>query len=324
MLIKPLIQTLAIATLVCSPFLASAQSNWPTKPIRFINPFPAGGGTDTFARPMAAVLGKQLGQQIIIDNQGGAGGTVGASNAARATPDGYTFLVGAIHHTIAPSVYSKLTYDIEKDFVPVTVLAMVPNVAIVQPKYGLNSFKDLVDYAKKNPGKLTFATPGAGTAQHLAAEMVKLNRGIDLLHIPYKGMGPAMQDFLGGTVDLIFDGMGASAQQIKAGKAKAVGLMAAKRSAQFPDIPTLAEQGFPGLEMTTWYALWALKGTPQDVIDRMHKEVMKAATDDVVKNAWSNASAEFPGMSQAEFGRFVRSEIERYSKVAKAANLKLD
>jgi tripartite-type tricarboxylate transporter receptor subunit TctC len=324
MLIKPLIQTLAIATLVCSPFLASAQSNWPTKPIRFINPFPAGGGTDTFARPMAAVLGKQLGQQIIIDSQCGAGGTVGASNAARATPDGYTFLVGAIHHTIAPSVYSKLTYDIEKDFVPVTVLAMVPNVAIVQPKYGLNSFKDLVDYAKKNPGKLTFATPGAGTAQHLAAEMVKLNRGIDLLHIPYKGMGPAMQDFLGGTVDLIFDGMGASAQQIKAGKAKAVGLMAAKRSAQFPDIPTLAEQGFPGLEMTTWYALWALKGTPQDVIDRMHKEVMKAATDDVVKNAWSNASAEFPGMSQAEFGRFVRSEIERYSKVAKAANLKLD
>ena len=303
--------------------IAHAQA-WPNKPIRFVNPFPAGGGTDTFARPMAAVLTKQLGQSVVIENLGGAGGTVGAAVAAKAAPDGYTFLVGAIHHTIAPSVYQKLTYDIEKDFVPITVLAKVPNVVISQPKQGFNSFKDLLTHAKANPGKLTFATPGAGTAQQLAAELVKVNQGLDLLHVPYKGMGPAMQDFLGGTVDLVFDGMGASAAQVRAGKAKALGLMAAKRSAQFPDIPTLAEQGYPGLEVTTWYGLWALKGTPQEVIDKMHVEIIKAANDDIVKNAWNNASAELPTMSRAEMTSFVRSEVERWGKVSKAAGIKVD
>jgi tripartite-type tricarboxylate transporter receptor subunit TctC len=313
----------ALGLCAVSASVANAQA-WPNKPIRFVNPFPAGGGTDTFARPLAAVLTKQLGQSVVIENLGGAGGTVGAAVAAKAAPDGYTFMVGAIHHTIAPSVYQKLTYDIEKDFVPITVIAKVPNVVISQPKAGFNTFKDLLAYAKSNPGKLTFATPGAGTAQQLAAELVKVNQSVDLLHVPYKGMGPAMQDFLGGTVDVIFDGMGASAAQVRGGKAKALGLMAAKRSAQFPDIPTLAEQGYPGLEVTTWYALWALKGTPQDIVDKMHAEVMKAANDEIVKNAWNNASAELPSMSRAEFGGFVRSEMDRWGKVAKAAGVKVD
>jgi tripartite-type tricarboxylate transporter receptor subunit TctC len=302
---------------------AQAQA-WPNKPIRFINPFPAGGGTDTFARPLAAVLGKQLGQSVVIENIGGAGGTVGAAIAAKAAPDGYTFLVGAIHHTIAPSVYQKLPYDIEKDFVPVTVLARVPNVVIVQPKFGFTTFKDLIAHSKANPGKLSFASSGSGTSQQLAGELVKLNLGLDMLHVPYKGMGPAMQDFLGGTIDVVFDGMGASAAQVRSGKAKAIGLMAAKRSAQFPDIPTLAEQGYPGLEVTTWYALWALKGTPQEVVDKMHAEVMKASNDEIVKTAWNNASAEFPGYSRVEFEKFVRGEIERWGKVAKAANVRVD
>jgi tripartite-type tricarboxylate transporter receptor subunit TctC len=303
--------------------IAHAQA-WPTKPIRWVNPFPAGGGTDTFARPMAAVIGKNLGHQIVIENLGGAGGTVGAGVAAKAAPDGYTFLVGAIHHTIAPAVYPKLNYDIEKDFVPVTVLALVPNVVVVQPKLGLNTFKDLIAYGKANPGKLTFATPGSGTSQQLAAELVKVNQGLNFLHVPYKGMGPAMQDFLGGTVDMIFDGMGASAAQVRAGRAKALGLMATKRSPQFPDLPTLAEQGYPGLEVTTWYGVWALKGTPQDVIDKMHAEIMKASEDPIIKTAWANASADFPGMSRADFTKFVGSEIERWGKVAKAAGVKLD
>jgi tripartite-type tricarboxylate transporter receptor subunit TctC len=304
---------------------AHAQSaGWPNKPIRFVNPFPAGGGTDTFARPMAAVLSKQLGQQVVIENLGGAGGTVGAAVAAKAAGDGYTFMVGAIHHTIAPSVYPKLQYDLLADFVPVTVLAFVPNVVVAQPKYGFNNMKDLITHAKANPGKLSFATPGSGTSQQFAAELVKVNQGINLLHVPYKGMGPAVQDFLGGTVDLIFDGMGASAAQIRAGKMKPLGLMATKRSAAFPDIPTLAEQGLPGLEVTTWYALWAVKGTPPEIVDRMHAEVMKAAEDPIVKTAWGNASAEFPGMSRAEFGRFIGTEMKRWGEVAKAANVKLD
>ncbi len=320
--IKGTIALTVIASAMLGP-IAHAQA-WPTKPIRWVNPFPAGGGTDTFARPMAAVIGKNLGQQVVIENLGGAGGTVGAGVAAKAAPDGYTFLVGAIHHTIAPAVYPKLNYDIEKDFIPVTVLALVPNVVVVQPKLGFNTFKDLIAYGKANPGKLTFATPGSGTSQQLAAELVKVNQGLNFLHVPYKGMGPAMQDFLGGTVDMIFDGMGASAAQVRAGRAKALGLMATKRSTQFPDLPTLAEQGYPGLEVTTWYGVWALKGTPQDVIDKMHAEIMKASEDPIIKTAWSNASAEFPAMSRADFTKFVGSEIERWGKVAKAAGVKLD
>ncbi|MEN9560139.1 MAG: hypothetical protein RLZZ502_1350 [Pseudomonadota bacterium] len=323
-----LLTLLAAATLPYTS-LAQAQntasaSGWPTKPIRWVNPFPAGGGTDAFARPLSAVLYKQLGQQVVIENLGGAGGTVGAAVAARAAGDGYTFFVGAIHHTIAPGVYTKLSYDLEKDFIPIGVIAKVPKVVIAQPKLGFNNFRDLVDYAKKNPGKLSFATPGAGTAHHLAGELVKLNLGIDLLHVPYKGAGPAMQDFLAGNVDVIFDGMGSAAPQIKSGKAKALGIMHAKRASSIPDLPTLAEQGFPNLEMTTWYALWAIKGTPPEVVERMHRELQKAAQDEVIKTAWANASAEFPSITPAEFTRFVRSEIERYGKVSKAANLKVD
>lgn len=302
----------------------SAFAQWPDKPIRIINPFPAGGGTDTFARPLAAVLTKQLGQQVIIENQGGAGGTLGAGNAARATPDGYTFLMGAIHHTIAPSVYQKLAYDIEKDFMPITVAAFVPNVVVVHPKHPFKNMKDLTEFAKANPGKLNFATPGAGASQHLAAELYKANQKVDLVHVPYKGMGPAMQDLLAGHVDLVFDGMGASAAQVKAGKIVPLGLMAAKRHPQFPDIPTLAEQGMPGMEVTTWYALWAIKGTPQPIVDRMYKEVIKAFEDPVCKTAWQNAAADFGGMPPAEFAKFIRSEIERWGKVAKAANVRVD
>jgi tripartite-type tricarboxylate transporter receptor subunit TctC len=316
---------MGLAALACATFAAGVHAQaWPTKPIRFINPFPAGGGTDTFARPLAAVLGKSLGQQVVIENLGGAGGTVGASVAAKAAPDGYTFMVGAIHHTIAPSVYKSLSYDIERDFIPIAVIATVPNVVVAQPKFGFNTFKDLVEYAKANPGKLSFATPGSGTSQQLAAELVKVTHKVDLLHVPYKGMGPAMQDFLGGTVDTIFDGMGASAAQIRAGKAKALGVMASKRSTQFPDIPTLAEQGYPGLEVTTWYGIWALKGTPQEAIDRMAKDVIKASEDPIIKSVWANASAEFPTMSAAELVKFVHTEIERWGKVAKAAGVKVD
>ncbi len=314
-----------MTALACATLAAGAQAQaWPTKPIRFVNPFPAGGGTDTFARPLAAILSGSLGQQVVIDNLGGAGGTVGAAVAAKAAPDGYTFMVGAIHHTIAPSVYKALSYDIERDFVPVALIATVPNVVVVQPKLGLNSFKELLNYAKANPGKLTFATPGSGTSQQLAAELVKLTQKVDMLHVPYKGMGPAMQDFLGGSIDTVFDGMGASAAQIRAGKAKPLGVMASKRSAQFPEVPTLAEQGYPGLEVTTWYMIWALKGTPQAVIDRMAKDVAKAADDPVIKNVWANASAEFPTMGAQELVKFVRSEIERWGRIAREANVRVD
>lgn len=304
----------------------STAQNWPTKPVRLVNPFPAGGGTDTFARPLAAQLSKQLGQQFIVDNIGGAGGTIGAAQAARAPGDGYTFLIGAVHHTIAPSIYAKLSYDIEKDFIPVTLLAVVPNVIVVQPNKlpQVKTVKDLVDYARANPGKLNFGSPGSGTSQHLAGELFKVNNQVSMVHVPYKGMGPAMQDFLAGSLDLVMDGMGASAAQIKAGKARAIGLMSAQRSQYFPDIPTLIEQGFQNSEVSTWYALWAVKGTPPEVIDAMYRETLKALDEPSLKTGWANAAAEPGGMPPAEFAKYVRSEIERWAKVTKASGAKLD
>jgi tripartite-type tricarboxylate transporter receptor subunit TctC len=306
-------------------FAAGALAQgWPAKPVRFINPFPAGGGTDTFARPLSAVLTKNLGEQFIVENQGGAGGTIGAANAARATPDGYTFFIGAVHHTIAPSVYARLSYDIEKDFVPVTLLAIVPNVLVLNQATKFRTVKELEAYARVNPGKLNYGTPGSGTSQHLAAELFKLNTKTFIVHIPYRGLGPAMQDFLAGNFELMFDGMGASAAQLRAGKIRGIGLMAAKRNPQFPDIPTFAEQGYPGMEVSTWYAMWGIRGTPQPIIDKMYQEVVKASQDPIVKRAWESAAADFGGQSPEEFGKFVRSEIERWGKVAKAAGVKVD
>jgi tripartite-type tricarboxylate transporter receptor subunit TctC len=317
-------RTLLLVALMATSSAALGQA-WPNKPVRLVNPFPAGGGTDTFARPLSAQLSKQLNQQFIIENIGGAGGTVGAAQAARAPGDGYTFMIGAVHHTIAPSIYPKLSYDIEKDFVPVTMLAIVPNVIVVQPgKLQAKTVKELVDYAKANPGKLNFGSSGSGTSQHLAGELFKVNNQINMIHVPYKGMGPAVQDFLGGTLDLLFDGMGASAAQIKAGKARAIGLMAAQRSPQFPEIPTLAEQGFANSEVSTWYGLWAIKGTPQEVIDRMHAETIKALNEPNIKLGWANAAADAGGQSPAEFGKFVHAEIEKWAKVVKASGAKLD
>ena len=304
----------------------SYAQTWPTKPVRLINPFPAGGGTDTFARPLSAQLTKLTGQQFIVENIGGAGGTLGAAVAARAAPDGYTFLIGAVHHTIAPSIYPKLTYDIEKDFVPVTLLAIMPFVIVVQPNKlpDVKTVKDLVDYARANPGKLNFGSPGSGTSQHLTGELFKVGNSLNLVHVPYKGMGPAIQDFLGGSLDVLFDSMGASAAQIRAGRARPLGLMAAQRSPQYPDIPTLAEQGFANSEASQWYAIWALKGTPPEIIDKMYRETVKALEDPMVKANWAAAAADAGGMPPAEFGKFVRAEIERWAKMTKASGAKLD
>lgn len=315
---------LIVAVLALCVSAAAQAQQWPTKAVRFINPFPAGGGTDTFARPLAAVLTKNLGEQFIVENQGGAGGTIGAANAARSTPDGYTFLIGAVHHTIAPGVYAKLSYDIEKDLVPITLLAVMPNVLVVNQATNFKTVKELEAYAKANPGKLNYGTPGSGTSQHLAAELFKMNTNTFMVHIPYRGLGPAMQDFLAGNFEVMFDGMGASAAQIRAGRIRGIGLMAAHRHPQFPDIPTMAEQGYPGMEVSTWYAMWGVRGTPQPILDKMYHETVKALQDPIIKTAWHNAAADLGGQKPEEFAKFVHSEIERWGRVAKAAGVKVD
>jgi tripartite-type tricarboxylate transporter receptor subunit TctC len=317
------VASLALPFLSSFAPVASAQA-WPSKPVKWINPFPAGGGTDAFARPLAAKIGNNMGQPIIIENMGGAGGTLGAAAAAKATPDGYTFFVGAIHHTIAESLYLKKPYKLEQDFIPITVLAYVPNVLVVHPKHGFKTVDDLVKFAKANPGKLNFGSAGSGASHHMAGELFKKVAGIDMVHVPYKGIGPMMQDLLGGQVDLAFDGLGSSSAQIKGGKLVPLAVTTASRAALLPDTPTLAEAGYKGVEVQTWYALWAIKGTPQPIIDKMTAETLKALNDPEMKKIWAQQGADIGGQSSQEFGTFVSAEIAKWGKVVKDSNLKID
>ncbi len=302
-----------------------AQGAWPSKPVKVINPFPAGGGTDAFLRPITARLSQTMGQQFTVENLGGAGGTVGAAAAAKAPPDGYTLFCGAVHHTIAESLYTKLPYSLEKDFIPITVLAYVPNVISLHPKHtNINTFAEFLDFVKRNPGKFNYGSAGNGTSHHLTVEMFKQMTGTFITHIPYRGAGPMMQDLLAGQVDFAFDGMGTSAAQIKGGKLKGLAVTSARRVPAFPNIPTMEEVGIKDYQATTWYALWAVKGTPQEVITRTQQEVAKVLQEPGIKEFWFNQGAEPGGQTPAEFTKFIGSEIEKWSKVVKASGAKID
>ena len=305
---------------------AAAAQNWPTKPVTFLNPFPAGGGTDTFARPIAARVSQTLGQQVIVENQGGAGGTVGAANVAKRAPDGYNWFFGAVHHTIAESLYTRLQYSLEKDFEPITVAAFVPNVVVVHPKHAdkFKTLQDLINYAKANPGQLNYGSAGSGTTHHLSVELFKTMTKTFMVHIPYRGAGPLMLDLLAGQVDLAFDGMGTSSTQIKAGKLIPLAITSVKRNPVLPNVPTVMEAGVPGYEVRTWYGLWALKGTPQPIKDRMWKEVVAAMETPQLKQIWAEQGADPGGMSQADMAKLVRSEITKWAKVVKDAGAKVD
>ena len=315
---------LATATLAALSMAAHAQSTWPSKPVTLVVPFPAGGGTDAFARPLSAQFAKQTGKQLVIDNRGGAGGTLGASIAARAAPDGYTLFMGAVHHAIAPSVYPKLDYDIEKDFVPIALVANVPQVLVVNPKNIPGDFKAFMAQARANPGKLNYASAGAGSVHHLAGELFKQQTKTFITHIPYKGAGPALQDLMAGNVDMVFDGLGSSAGHIKGGRIKALMVSGNKRNPAFPDVPHAAELGLPDYTVTTWYGIWAPKGTPADVQARVLEELRRAAAAEDIKVAWANNGAEFPNLVQQQFGSFVNAEIKRWAAVVKAGDIKID
>ena len=306
------------------PMAAFAQE-WPNKPITFIVPFPAGGGTDAFARPLAAQLTKQLGKQIVIDNRGGAGGTLGASIAAKAAPDGYTFFVGAAHHAIAPAMYPNLDYDFEKSFIPVAMIANPPQVIVVNPKnVQVKDLKEFIALLKKNPGKFNYASAGNGSSHHLAGEQFKMLTKTFITHIPYRGAGPAMQDLIAGQVDIEFDGLGSSAAQIKNGSIVALAVASQKRAPGFPNVPTAAEAGLVGYEVSTWYGLFAPKGTPQAIVDKMTAEVQKAINMPDVKTIWTNNGSDTPNLTGEAFGKFVAADTKRWAAVAKASGAKLD
>ena len=301
-----------------------AQSAWPAKPVTLVVPFPAGGGTDAFARPLSGSFSKLVGKQLVIDNRGGAGGTLGASIASKAQPDGYTLFMGAVHHAIAPSMYPKLDYDIQKDFIPLMLLANVPQVLVVNPKKFTGDYKAFLAEVKANPGKLNYGSAGAGTSHHLAGELFKQQSKTFITHIPYRGAGPALQDLMAGNVDMMFDGLGSSANHIKGGRIKALMVSGLKRNPAFPDVPCAGELGLPDYTVTTWYGLWAPKGTPADVQARIVEEFKKAGNTDEAKLAWANNGAEFGTQTPAQFGAFVSAEVKRWAAVVKASGAKLD
>jgi len=308
-----------------APAAVQAQGGWPTRPVTIVVPFPPGGGTDAFARPLFAVVSKNTGRQFVIDNKGGAGGTLGASVAAKAAPDGYTFFMGAVHHAIAPSMYPKLDYDILTDFVPVGMVSSVPQVIVVNPqKVAASTLPQLLEFIRKNPGRLNYASAGNGTSHHLAGELFKLQTNTFITHIPYRGAGPALQDLVAGQVDLMFDGLGSSAAHIKAGRIKAIAVAADKRAPGFPDVPTAAEGGVPTYKVATWYGIWAPKGTPREAIERMQAEMRKALESDELRAQWTQLGTETPNLWGEAFGAFVASEVKRWAEVVKASGAKLD
>ena len=317
---------LIAASAACAlPLAARAQAAWPAKPVTLIVPFPAGGGTDAFARPLATQFSKLTGKALVIDNRGGAGGTLGASVAAKAPADGYTLFMGGAHHVVAPSMYPRLDYDIEKDFVPLIQLASVPQVLVVNSKRAnTGSYKEFIELIRKNPGKLDYASAGAGSVHHLAGELFKQQTKTSITHIPYRGAGPALQDLIAGTVDMAFDGLGSSAGHIKGGRIKALMVAGNKRNPAIPDVPSAAEVGLPAYDVHTWYGLWAPKGTPPEVQAAAIEAFRKAAQDPEAKTVWAGQGADFPNVTGAQFGKLIHDEIRKWADVVKASGAKLE
>jgi tripartite-type tricarboxylate transporter receptor subunit TctC len=317
---------IVIAVIVTLPFTqaALAQSTWPNKPIKLLVPFPPGGGTDTFARPLAAQLSKDLGQQVVIDNKGGAGGTIGAAIAAKSPADGYTMFMGAVHHTVAESIYKNLPYNLEKDLIPIRGVAFVPDVIVVNNKLPIQSVKELVQYSKSNPGKVNYGSSGNGTTRHLAGEIFNKMTGTSLVHIPYKGSGPAMTALLGGDVDLIFEGLGSAATYIRAGTIRPLAVTSPQRSPAFQDIPTMAEAGIIGFESISWYGLWVPAGTPSAIQDQIFAATTSALNAPAIKTLWANQGAETGPATQKLFIQYVKDETAKWGEVAKTANVSID
>jgi tripartite-type tricarboxylate transporter receptor subunit TctC len=322
---EAILGTAGLAAGVALPSLACAQGAWPNKPVNIIVPFPPGGGTDAFARPLFASITKSSGRQFLIDNKGGAGGTLGAGIAAKAAPDGYTFFMGAVHHAIAPSMYPKLDYNIETDFIPVGLVSSVPQVIVVNPgKVQATTLPQLLEFIRKNPGKLNYGSAGNGTSHHLAGELFKLQTKTFITHIPYRGAGPMLQDLIAGQVDLCFDGLGSSAAHIKGGRIRAIAVAGERRAPGFPDVPTAAESGVPTYKVATWYAIWAPKGTPAEAINGMQAEMRKALASDEIRAAWTGLGTELPNTWGPDMGRFVSAEVKRWAEVVKNSGAKLD
>jgi tripartite-type tricarboxylate transporter receptor subunit TctC len=298
--------------------------DWPGKPIRWVVPYPPGGGTDVIARIMQQRMSEGLGQTIVIENRGGAGGAVGTAEAAKAAPDGYTFLFTLSSHTINPLLY-KLSYDVERDFAPVSLIVSVPQLIAANPNSPIKTLQDLVSTAKAQPGKLSFASVGNGTPSHIAGELLKLKAGIDIQHVPYKGGGPAVADTIGGQVPLLFVTAAAAMSHVRAGKLRPLAMTTLKRSPGAPEIPTVAEAlDLPDYEVDSWYAMFAPARTPAAVIARMHKEIQRVVQLPEVRQKLIEQGGDPVAGPPEQLDRVVKAELRKWVEVIQAAKIKVD
>ena len=315
---------LATGALALAPFAAQAQA-FPSKALTIVVPFSAGGTTDILARVVGQFMSKDLGQPVVIDNRPGAGGNIGAQMVARAAPDGYTLLMGTVGtHAINQSLYKKLAFDPIKDFAPVTRVALVPNLLVAHPSQPFKTVKELVAYAKANPGKVTFASSGSGSSIHLSGEMFQQLAGVEMQHVPYKGSAPALTDLLGGQTAIMFDNMPSVIGHVRAGKLRPIAVTTPTRSPALPDVPTIAESGVPGYSATSWSGILAPAATPAPVIAKLNASILKALADPEVKKKLAEQGAEPHGEKPEQFAEFIRSETAKWGQTVKVSGATAD
>ena len=318
------IAALALVALVLASE-AVGQAAFPTHGARLVVPFPPGGPLDAVGRAIAQKLTEAWGQSVVVDNRPGAGGNIGADLVAKSAPDGYTIVMGALStHAVNPSLYPSMPYDAVKDFAPITLVAVTPNVLVVNPSLPVNSVQELVAYAKARPGKLSFGSGSNGSAGHLAGELFKVDAGIDMVHIPFKGGAPATQALLAGDTQLMFDNLANAMPQVKAGKLRALAVTTAERSKLAPDLPTMAEAGLKGFDISTWFGLLAPAGTPPDVIARWNADVTRILAAPDMRERLAAQGAESAPTTPAAFGAFIRAELAKYARIVKASGAKVD
>jgi tripartite-type tricarboxylate transporter receptor subunit TctC len=312
-----------IAVLLLALTASAAAQDYPSKPVRLIVPFPPGGSNDVVGRMIAQQLSDRLGKQVVVDNRGGAGGVLGSELAANAIPDGYTLLVISLAHAVSPWLY-KLNYDPIKSFAPVSILASGPNVLVVHPDLPVHSVGELIALAKQKPGELNYASAGIGSFQHMGGELFKLTAAVDIVHVPYKGGGPAMTDVLGGHTKIMFSSLVQTSGFVRNGQLRALGTGGSHRSSVLPDVPTIAEAGLPGYEATNWWGIVAPAGTPPAIVEKLHNVISAVQNSEQTKKQFATEGAEIVQMGSAEFGTFMASEIKKWERVVKESGIKAE